>query len=329
VAESLQAFVARRRPDWDTLKRLLEQERAHSLHLEQLHELDRLYRRAAADLAHAQAFFPGTDVPRFLNQLCAQAYGRIYRPPGPSWAALRRFFREGFPRAVQSNLRPIAASALLFVLGIVLGGAVAWIEPEAASGFVPESVRTHVAEKRLWTDDMLTVAPPGYHASRIATNNLTVTITAFAGGLTFGLLTSILLLYNGLLLGGVASVCIRGGMGHALLDFVSAHGFVELTVIVLAGGAGLMLAQALVAPGELPRAQALTMKGRDAVRIVLGCAPFLGAIGIVEGFVSPGSLFSSEVKLAIGFALGAAFWLYLLARRRGPVRDRQAAAVPE
>ena len=78
MTSSLPAFVGRRRPDWDALGALLARQRAGTLRLEDLRSLDVLYRRAAADLAHAQTFHAGTDVHRFLNQLCAQAYAVIY-----------------------------------------------------------------------------------------------------------------------------------------------------------------------------------------------------------------------------------------------------------
>jgi uncharacterized membrane protein SpoIIM required for sporulation len=68
----------------------------------------------------------------------------------------------------------------------------------------------------------------------------------------------------------------------------------------------------MVAPGELPRSEALRVRGRAAVTIALGCAPVLVCIGIVEGFISPGGLFPWPVKVAIGAMTAAAFWTWLL-----------------
>jgi uncharacterized membrane protein SpoIIM required for sporulation len=89
---------------------------------------------------------------------------------------------------------------------------------------------------------------------------------------------------------------------------------VELSIIAISGAAGLLLAQALLAPGERPRSEVLKEKSRDAVRLVLGCAPFLVAIGVVEGFLSPGTFFPWWVKAPLGLGLGAGFWRYLLGR---------------
>ena len=85
--------------------------------------------------------------------------------------------------------------------------------------------------------------------------------------------------------------------------------------------------QALIDPGELPRGQALSLRGREAVKLVLGCAPFLALIGVVEGYVSPGSLFPTWVKAGLGLSLGALFWGYLL--RAGRMEAGAIGLAPE
>ncbi len=329
MAAPLPTFVARRRPDWDALGTLLARQRAGTLRLEELRRLDTLYRRAAADLAHAQTFYPDTDAHRFLNQLCGQAYAAIYQPPRERLAGLRAFFGRDFPATLRAEGRFVAASALLLVLGGLLGALVVLLEPRGAELLVPENLRQYVAQGRMWTDDLLSVAPPNVVASEIATNNLTVIITTFASGLLFGLGPVFILLNNGVHLGALAALCAREGMGEKLLDFVSAHGPVELSIIVIAGGAGLIVGHALIEPGELPRGQALTLRGREAVKLVLGCAPFLAGIGVVEGFISPGSFFQMPTKVGVGLALGAAFWGYLLRAGRDVATTRSAEVPAE
>lgn len=312
MAEPLPAFVARRRPDWEELQRLLAGHRARSLRLAQIQVLDRLYRRASADLAHAQAFYPGTDVARFLNQLCASTYATIYQPPRERAAALRAFFLRDFPATVRAEGRFIVVSAAILVLGILLGALVVVFEPRGAELLVPPGVRAAVAERRMWTDALLSAVPPGVSASAIATNNLTVTIVAFASGILLGLGPPFILAMNGISLGAITALCVREGMGAPLFAFIGAHGPIELSIIAIAGGAGLMVGHALIDPGELPREQALRRRGVRAVRLVLGCAPFLVAAGALEGFVDPGDLFPAPLKIGLGLVLAALFWGYLL-----------------
>lgn len=321
VAEPLPAFVKRRRPEWELLSKHLHDLAAKRLTLAQLSDLDRLYRRAAADLAHAQVVYQGTDAVRFLNQLCARAYGTIYRRRESRLGAAKEFFAATYPRAVRAELRYVALAAILMGLGALCGALAVAVDPAAADLLVPDSIQAIVANRRLWTDELLSQAAPNELALAILTHNLVVTAGAFALGVTMGLGTVAVLLINGLHIGSVLCFCFQRGLGWPLLSFMSAHGPVELSVIAIAGGAGLMVGHALLEPGELPRADALKTRSLMAVKLVLGAAPALVAIGLIEGFVSPGRLFAWPVKLLVGVLLGAGFWVYALrAGRSGASR---------
>ena len=76
------AFVRARRAGWERLEALAARAESGRLPLAEVEELDRLYRRAAGDLAFARAAFPGSDAEGYLAQVTARAYGALYRPRG-------------------------------------------------------------------------------------------------------------------------------------------------------------------------------------------------------------------------------------------------------
>lgn len=315
LAVGLADFVTRRRPEWQRLGELLERLTARALGLDQLSTLDRLYRRASADLAHAQAAFPGTDVARSLNQLCGRAYGAIYRAPPLTAGSIRRFFAHDFPSAVQQTISYTLLSAGVLLLGVLLGATAVALEPGSAQRLVPPELLAFIERRELWTDVALTTHTPSEMATGIFLNNLRVSFAAFAAGVSAGFGTLLLLLYNGMFLGAVTSACVQHGVGEGIFSFIAAHGPVELSIISIAGGAGLVVGHAIIEPGERRRASFLRERARLAVRLVLGCAPFLVAIGIVEGFVSPGTFFAWPLKALVGVASFVGFWRYLLAPR--------------
>lgn len=324
MAEPLPAFVARRRPDWEKLRALLALRRKGKLRFEQLFELDALYRRTTSDLATAQTYYAGSEAHRWVNQLCAEAYAAIYRPPRERLRAIRAFFSRDFPRTVRREHRFVLVSLGLLLLGLAVGALVGWFDPDGAGFLIPQGVRDAVAAHRLWTNHILSVTPPGVVAAKIATNNLTVVIAAFVGGALAGAGTVWIMVLNGANLGAVIALCARGHMGWELVGFTAGHGVVELSVIILAGAAGLIIGHAMIDPGELPRRQALARRARDAVRIVLGGAPFLAAIALVEGFVDPGHLFPVAARAAVGIALGLALWGYIVLAGRAEETDTRA-----
>ena len=159
-------------------------------------------------------------------------------------------------------------------------------------------------------------------SSFIMTNNIKVAMIAFATGIAAGLGTFAILFENGLMLGTIAAG-IRAKGPHVALGFwafVAPHGIIELTAIIISGGAGFMLAWALLCPGEYTRGAALKLAGREALKLLLGVAAMLVVAGLIEGFFSP-SMTPEPIKLAVAGMLGVIEFSYLFLAGKGrPVR---------
>jgi len=292
MVESIHLFVTRRRPRWERLEALvhfLEQGAFQRLKVSEIRELGRLYREAAADLARLQTLRQENSLPGeledYLNQLVARTYGQIYRNPPPTRSRLWVFLRSTFPQTFRKSLPWFLAALGLFLCGFAYG-LTASLTDEA---FIPLVVPPHIIQKvengKVWFDSILAVKPLA--SSMIMTNNITVSFLAFALGMTFGVGTVYLMLFNGLLLGTIAGLCHNHGLDGPFWSFVLPHGVIELTAVFIAGAAGLLLATALFLPGDLPRKEALIYRSREAGRLVLGCVPLLVVAGIIEGFFSP------------------------------------------
>jgi uncharacterized membrane protein SpoIIM required for sporulation len=165
-----------------------------------------------------------------------------------------------------------------------------------------------IDRREMWTHSILAVKPLA--SSAILTNNLSVAFSAFALGILAGLGTLYIMVFNGLMIGVIGTACHRAGMSVPLWSFVSPHGALELPAIFIAGGAGLVLARGILAPGGLPRREALAESGAVAIRLLLGVFPLLIVAGVIEGFVSP-TLIDPAVKFAIGAALFVLLSLYV------------------
>ena len=153
-------------------------------------------------------------------------------------------------------------------------------------------------------------------ASSIIANNVMVTYGVFVLGITAGVGTILLLLFNGVAIGGFAGLYASTGAGAQLLSFVAPHGVLELSAIAIAGGAGLHLALAILVPGRLTRREALVARGRRAIALIAGASLMLVVAGTIEGLISPRS-WPLEWKLAVSAATAVLFILYLSLGRRG------------
>lgn len=304
-------FVDERADRWQRLRTLVDRGRRHprALAAEELLELGRLYRTASSDLAVAQRDYPADRATAALNGLLSEAHALVYSEPQVSGRALVSFFARDLPRLVRANLAFVGASFALFALPAVAAYVIGSAYPEVLQSTLPEELRSSLEHRALWTDIPAELRP--FSASLIATNNIIVSLMAFGGGAVAGTLTAWVLVQNGIVIGSVLAATQQAGLAGGLLTFTAGHGFVELSVIFLAGGAGLVLASAILAPGELSRRDALVLRGAQALRIMLGCVPLLFVAALIEGFISPSGL-PWGAKLGVGLASGGAMWSYLL-----------------
>ena len=307
----LEHFLRDRSPAWRELDELVAaaHRRPHRLGAGRLLRLGSLYRGAAADLALARRRYPGDPAVVRLEELVARARHVVYAAPQRRLSALR-FFATGYWRLVAERPLALGVSALLLFGPALLAGAWALDDPGAAGGLVPGEYRSVAEPRTEGTDLGLSAAEEAGFSAEIFVNNIRVTLVAFAGGITGGLLTALILVLNGVLLGAIAGLAWGAGNGGPFVELVSAHGVLELTCIVVGGAAGLRLGWALIEPGRLPRGTSLRREARRTVLIALGTAPWLVLAGLVEGFLTPSGL-GVPAALAIGFAFGGVYWLLL------------------
>jgi uncharacterized membrane protein SpoIIM required for sporulation len=309
---SLNHFTASRQPRWAELEGLLARSEGNGLRsfdADQIEAFARAYRQVVSDLALAQRDFPDDQLTLWLNGLASRAHLRLYRAPAPSWRRFGRFFWTDFARRFRAARPYLFVSALLLFGPAALAYIGALLEPTLRDALVPASLRQVMSSGRTWTDIQPALRPG--MATLIFTNNIQVSFLAFAGGVLFGLGTAYVLVTNGLLLGGVLGAAQFYGVAPLVWSFISPHGYLELTCIVIAGAAGLMLGDALLRPGLLLRREALARASRRAVELVVGAAPVLVVAGLIEGFISPSDL-AIEVKLVFGPVAGLGLYALLL-----------------
>lgn len=314
-----QTFIDGSREIWERLAFSLEATgregaRMGAGEVRQLHED---YRRTAADLAYAQTHYPGSKTEAHLNTLVGQAHARLYGSAPRNLKGVWEFLARGYPRLVRARWRAVAASAVLLFGAVALGFLLAHVNYPLARLFVPEALRESVGERveqGIGFGDVASLGP--LLTAGITANNIQVALTAFAGGMTFGALTVYALIMNGLLLGSLAGMFSLTGESVYFWTLIVPHGSLELPAIVLAAAGGLVLAGALISPGDLPRGAALRAASGDAAKLVLGSIPLFLIAGVIEGFFTP-SAADGVLKLAFGALASAILAAYLFGAGRG------------
>ena len=311
AVQSIDRFVEDRRARWARLGALVQRARGRVARLsaEEVLELGALYRTTTSDLAVARRDFPRDTVAERLNDVVAAAHALVYSESPASGRRLRRFVTRELPASVRAAAPFTLVAFLLVLLPALVTFAAGVLQPDVASSALSEEARRSLIGRTPGTE--IPEALRARVGPLIIVNNITVAIAAFAGGMSAGLYTVFILIVNGTELGTVFSILQDAGVASSLVIFVLAHGFLELSAIFLAGGAGLRLAWAILHPGERTRGDALRIAGAQSMRVMLLVAVTLVCAGLIEGFVSPTTI-APQAKLAVGVITGLALWTYIV-----------------
>lgn len=299
------AFLALRERSWTEFELSLEeaQRRPRAVSYEDLESLAVRYRQILHDGGLARARFPGTGAARRLADLSVLGTRFLYHDPQESSFSFRRFWTQTFPKAFTHNRQNLVAAVFLFAVGAVFGLGLAVVQTSLATAMMGPSTVEDLRNGRLWTESLVHSVPPSVSSSAIARNNLSVALVAWAGGALAGVGSIYILFLNGFLLGSVFGITLHYSLADRLLEFISAHGPLEITLILVSAAAGLRMGRAIVEASDLPRRDVLMTAGRDALIIVLGCLPWFVPLGFIEAFVSPSTEIPAGLKAAVGLSL--------------------------
>lgn len=292
----LQKFVTQERLHWDRLDAILAglaRDPWRPLPLDEARELERLYQRAAADLARLSTYAAEPQARRYLESLVARGHAEIH---GSAERHARRFevwcwFAVTVPQTFRRRIRAFWFALALTMVGCVFGAAAIAFDPDAKDVLMPfdhlrESPAERVAHEREDAGKSLADRKASF-SGMLMTHNTQVALTAMALGMLWGIGTVVLLFYNGVILGAVAADYVLGGQTTFLFGWLLPHGVVEIPAILVAGQAGFVLASAV-----LGRNQRRTLAARlravvpDVVTLCATAAAMLVWAGVVEAFLS-------------------------------------------
>src|SRR5690625_2014145 len=320
MALSLPEFIDRRGPTWDRFDETLGHHRARDpVHgAERARWLGTVHRQIVADLAYARRRFPGDAVTVRLERLVAASHAELYGTLRER-RSVKDFVTTGFWHRITERPRFLLIALILVFAPMLLVGFWSHGSPDTASRLAhisPATAGVGDGETRdPDTDRITSLDTKAAFSAQIFTNNVQVALVAFAGGMTAGVLSVVSLVFNGFQVGLVTGLAVHAGNGDALVRLIVPHGLLELSLIVVAGAAGLRLGWALVRPGHRRRIDAIRDEGRAAIEMAAGAAVLLVPCGLVEGFVTPRGLGFATASL-VGIGLAAVFWTLVLWRGR-------------
>jgi len=298
-------FVGRRQKDWTRLNDLLDRVqslRLHGMSHAELAQIRVLYRRAAGDLAIVQTQLGDYQLEDYLNDLVARGHGLLYTPR-------RRRFREGLAELYYSGAEALRRRMLyvlfavgVFLIGAALGAILIYSDRSLTAKILPGVFYGALEQWKSGRHTSATAEQMLAFTMQLNVNNTRVALICFASGILWGIPTLLLTIYNGMMIGVFVVELASANQLDFFIVGVLPHGVTELSAIFFAAGGGFMLAQAVIAPGDRTRADALRETAKDAFWMLIVAVVLLIEAAIVEANFSHSSA-SGPIKL--GFAATA------------------------
>lgn len=240
------------------------------------------------DLSYARTFYPDSNTERYLNQLAGKYYLNIYKNRKQSYSRLVTFWTKELPLMFKNAHRQLLLAFSIFAAAALMGVFSAAHDEDFVRLILGDSYVNMTLENIKNGDPMAVYksANADWMFISIMYNNIKVAFFAFAAGIFLSLGTVTVLFYNGVMLGAFQYFFFQYGVLKESLLTVWIHGTLEISAIVIAGCAGLILGNSILFPGTYSRMESFGRGVRRGMKIVAGLVPVFIIAAFLESFVT-------------------------------------------
>lgn len=255
------------------------------------HDPDRLTERfieLTDDLSYARTFYPKSTVTRYLNGVAAQFHQKLYANRREDRNRIAAFWKYELPLLMFESRFKLLYSFLFFFGACILGWMSAAHDDTYVRLIMGDAYVNQTLENIKNGDPLAIYGGTGQADMfmQITVNNIKVSFVAFALGSFFSFGTIAILFQNGIMLGSFQYFFFERDLLLASVLKIWIHGTLEISAIVIAGAAGLVMGHSLLFPGTYSRLESFKQGAKKGMKIVIGLVPVFVAAGFLESFVT-------------------------------------------
>ncbi len=251
-------------------------------------ELSALYVEVTDHLSYARTFYPNSNTLKYLNGLSVLAHQKIYRTKREDRKRFITFYTKEFPLLFSKYHKPLLISFLTFLLFAIVGAYSSATDGHFVRLIMGDGYVNMTLENIENGDPMAVYKQMGEMNMflGITINNIRVALYAYVFGILLGLGTLFMLMRNAIMLGAFQYFFYEHGLLWESARTIWIHGTIEISVIIVAGCAGLVLGNSILFPGTYTRLQSFVRGAKDGLKILISTIPFFIIAGFLEGFVT-------------------------------------------
>lgn len=288
-------FISQNKEKWRESETLLQSE------VKDPEKLSNLFTQVIDDLSYSRTYYPNRSVRVYLNKIARQYFSIIYSHRADRKRGFRHFWLDELPQIVIHCKKELIISLVFFLGAMAIGVFSSINDPNFASTILGDSY-VNMTKENIAQGDPMAVYKKTHEMEMflgITINNLLVAFRTYVLGVFLAVGTLAMLLYNGIMVGCFQYFFIERGLFVESALTIWLHGTLEISSIVLAGGAGLTLGKGLIFPGTYSRLQSFQVSAIRSLKLMLGITPVFVTAAIIESFLTRYTNVPDAFKLVI------------------------------
>jgi uncharacterized membrane protein SpoIIM required for sporulation len=240
------------------------------------------------DLSYSKTYYPQSNTTQYLNGLASTVHQKIYRNKREKGSRFFTFWKYEVPQAAYELRKPILYSFIMLLITVGIG-TISVMNNDHFARIIMGNDYMDMTMENIKKGDPMGVYKSGPALESflmIAFNNIKVMFAMFAMGILTPFGTGFMIFQNGVMLGAFQFFFIKFGLVGKTALSIWIHGTLEISSMVLSGGAGLALGNALLFPGTYTRMESIKMAAQRGIVLIIGLVPVIITAAFFEGFVT-------------------------------------------
>jgi uncharacterized membrane protein SpoIIM required for sporulation len=299
------AFIKRNQQRWQEIEKTLTVRSAANPD-----QLAEIFVQLTDDLSFARTQYPQSRVTRYLNNLASKIHLEIYKNKQEDKKRFITFWKHELPLVIYETRTQLRSAMIIFLLAALLGAVSAYYE-ESFVRLILGDEYVNMTLENIEQGNPLAVYGSMEQADMffaITFNNIRVSFYAFIAGLFFSVGTGFLLFQNGVMVGAFLTFFLKKDLFLKSFSIIMLHGTIELSSIVIAGGAGFVLGNSILFPGTYSRFESFRLGMMKGVKIITGLIPLFILAGFIESFITRYTFMPAWINVLI---ISLSAWLIL------------------
>lgn len=240
------------------------------------------------DLAYSKTFYPNSKTTAYLNGLAAKLHQSVYKNKKEKSNRFIHFWKTELPLIFLAHRKQVFYALFFFLVSCAIGALSAKYDDTFVRLIMGDNY-VNMTNENIAKGDPFGVYKQDNQFMmflQIGSNNIFVALYTFVLGILFSFGSIVSLFRNGIMLGSFQYFFFSKGLGFQSVLVIWIHGTLEISAIVLAGAAGLILGNSFLFPKTYTRMASIQKGAKDGLKIVIGLIPIFIVAAFFESFVT-------------------------------------------